>query len=71
MLISIPKEISGREQIEIELTQPQHKTSATGKTMVDKQPDDAPSPNVADAIMQAYWPVVEPEMPTAVFATYG
>ena len=66
MLISIPKDIEGREQIEIELTQPQHKTSGTGKTMVDKQPDDAPSPNVADAIMQAYWPVIEEKPVVAI-----
>lgn len=56
MLISIPAELPNLAQIEEELTQPQHKTSATGKTMVDKQPDGARSPNLADAIVMAFFP---------------
>ena len=56
MLISLPRNLPNIGQIEEELTQPQHKTSATGKTMVDKQPDGARSPNLADAIVMAFWP---------------
>lgn len=56
MLISIPADLSCLTQLEEEMTQPQHKTSATGKTMVDKQPDDAASPNMADAVVMAFWP---------------
>ncbi|MGB0854664.1 MAG: PBSX family phage terminase large subunit [Pikeienuella sp.] len=56
MLISIPRDLPNISQIEEELTQPQHKTSGTGKTMVDKQPDNARSPNLADAINMAFFP---------------
>lgn len=56
-LISIPRGLPNLTQIEEELTQPQHKTSATGKTMVDKQPDGARSPNLADAVVMAFWPI--------------
>jgi len=55
-MISIPADLPNLMQIEEELTQPQHKTSATGKTMVDKQPDGARSPNLADAICMAFFP---------------
>ena len=57
MLISIPRGLNNLSQIEMELTQPQHKTSATGKTMVDKQPDGSRSPNLADSIVMAYYPI--------------
>lgn len=56
-LISISPDIDDLEQLEDELTQPQHKISGTGKTMVDKQPDGAKSPNRADSIVMAFWPV--------------
>lgn len=60
MLISIPRDIANLAQIEQELAQPQHKTSATGKTMVDKQPDNAASPNLADAVVMAFYPLEKP-----------
>jgi hypothetical protein len=56
MLISLPRDLTNLLQIEEELTQPHQKTSGTGKTMVDKQPDGAKSPNLADAIMMVYFP---------------
>lgn len=59
MLISLPRDLPNLGQIEEELTQPQHKTSGTGKTMVDKQPDGARSPNLADAINMAFFPCAE------------
>jgi len=59
MLISLPRDLPSLAQIEEELTQPQHKTSATGKTMVDKQPDGSRSPNLADAINMAFFPCKE------------
>ena len=58
MMISLPRDLPNIRQIEEELTQPQHKTSGTGKTMVDKQPDGARSPNLADAINMAYFPAL-------------
>jgi len=67
MLISLPADLENLAQIEEELAQPQHKTSATGKTMVDKQPDGARSPNLADAIMMAYFPCMVTPPTVAVF----
>ena len=61
MLISIARDLPNIMQIEEELTQPQHKPSATGKTMVDKQPDNSRSPNLADAIVMAYYPIQAPQ----------
>lgn len=40
----------------MELSQPVWVQSKTGKVMVDKQPDEVPSPNLADAVMMAYAP---------------
>jgi len=57
MIISIPRDLPNLMQLEEELTQPQHKLSATGKTMVDKQPDGTRSPNLADSVVMAYYPV--------------
>jgi len=67
MLISLPSNLPNIGQIEEELTQPQHKTSATGKTMVDKQPDGARSPNLADAIVMAFWPAQVSQPKAQVF----
>lgn len=58
-MVSIPADLENLIQLEEELTQPQHKTSATGKTMVDKQPDDARSPNLADAVVMAFFPTTK------------
>jgi hypothetical protein len=57
MLISLSRDLPCLVQLEAELTQPQHKTSGRGKTMVDKQPDNARSPNLADAVVMAYYPI--------------
>lgn len=66
-LISIPRDLPNLSQIETELTQPQHKTSATGKTMVDKQPDGSRSPNLADSIVMAYYPINRAVSYTGIF----
>ena len=71
MMISIPKGLPNLEQIEEELTQPQHKLSATGKTMVDKQPDGARSPNLADAIVMAYYPIIKVKAKTETTGVIG
>lgn len=55
-IISINPELSSLNELMAELAQAEHKTSGTGKTMVDKQPDKAPSPNLADSVMMAFWP---------------
>lgn len=59
MLISISRKIKPAllAKLQDELSQPQQKTSATGKTMVDKQPDNALSPNLADSVMMVNCPL--------------
>ena len=57
MLISIPRSLPNLLQLEEEITQPQHKASGTGKTMVDKQPNGTSSPNLGDSVVMAYFPV--------------
>ena len=57
MIVSIAPDLPHLEQLLDELCQPQQKTSATGKTMVDKQPDDSSSPNLADSVVMAFWPL--------------
>lgn len=59
-VISIDPDLPYLEDILDQLSQPQHKISGKGKTMVDKQPDGAPSPNLADPVMMAFWPVSKP-----------
>lgn len=64
-IISINPDIPDIEELKDELSQPQHKLSGTGKTLVDKQPDGAPSPNRADSVIQAAFPCEEE--PPAIF----
>lgn len=55
-MISLSSDIPKLQQIVLELSQAQYKPSTTGKTMVDKKPDGATSPNLADAVVMAYTP---------------
>jgi len=55
-LISLPADLPYLQQLCEEISQPEQKPSATGKVMVDKQPDGARSPNLADSVVMAYWP---------------
>lgn len=56
-LFCIPPDLPYLDQLLDELTQPHKATSATGKTMVDKQPENASSPNLADAVVMAFFPL--------------
>ncbi len=57
-LISIPSDLPQRKQLQKELSQATMDTSRqTGKLLIDKAPNDTKSPNMADAFVQAYWPV--------------
>lgn len=58
MLISIPRDLPKLRQLQDELSQPQHKLSASGKTMIDKKPDGANSPNRYDSVVMAFYPLV-------------
>lgn len=57
MIISLPAGLSHLAQLQDELSQPQQKQSGTGKIMVDKSPDGTRSPNLADAVAIAFWPI--------------
>ena len=57
MLISLPEDLPHLSQLQDELSQPQQKTSGTGKIIVDKAPDGAKSPNLADAVCMCFWPI--------------
>lgn len=56
-LISLPSILPNLRKIEKELSQPTATKGARMKLIVDKQPAGTRSPNLADAIMMAFWPV--------------
>jgi hypothetical protein len=56
-IISLDSSIKDLSLIMMELSQPTYSQSMTGKLLVDKQPDDALSPNCADAIMMFFAPI--------------
>lgn len=53
-LISISSSIPNLKKLLIELSQPTYKENGVGKIIVDKMPDTALSPNLADAVMIAF-----------------
>lgn len=55
-LLSISSGIPELNKMMVELSQPQWKFSASGKLLVDKVPDGAASPNLADAVMMLFAP---------------
>ena len=55
-LISISSALPESRQLIAELSQPTFSQNNTGKILVDKTPDGARSPNLADAVMIAYAP---------------
>ncbi|MDA8120763.1 MAG: TerL protein [Gammaproteobacteria bacterium] len=56
LIISIDSAIPDLSKLCIELSQAQWKISATGKLMVDKKPEGAASPNMADSIVMLMAP---------------
>lgn len=60
-IISIEKdsiEAKVFNRLMMELSQPTYKTNGVGKILVNKMPDDAKSPNLADSVMICYSPSV-------------
>jgi len=56
----IPSNLPGAHQLVMELSQPVKKTSLkSGKTVVDKKPAGAVSPNIADSCVMCYCPTRE------------
>lgn len=53
-LISIDSTLAERARLCIELSQPVWEPSKTGKMMVNKTPDEVPSPNLADSVMMLF-----------------
>lgn len=56
-LISLPSNLKLIRKIEKELSQPTASQGARMKMVIDKAPEGVRSPNLADAIVMAYWPV--------------
>ena len=59
-LISLDSTLPKLHELMMELSQPVHKYNAVGKVLVDKKPEGAHSPNLADAVVMAYNPVRPP-----------
>lgn len=55
-IISIPKSVTNLNKLIVELSQPTYSQNNVGKIIVDKTPDGARSPNLADAVMIAWAP---------------
>lgn len=58
-LISIDSTIPRLQELIMELSQAVHKQNLKGKTLVDKKPDGASSPNLADGVVICYSPTRE------------
>lgn len=58
-MISFDSTMPHLHELLMQLTQPVYKYSSNGKTMVDKKPDGALSPNMADAVVICYNPTRE------------
>ena len=69
-LVSIDGSIPMLAQLKKELAQPVRGDSSRLKTMVDKTPDGMKSPNLADAVIMAYFPVPH-DWNHVIVGTYG
>jgi hypothetical protein len=56
-LISLPSSLPLIQKIIKELSQPTASYNSRMKLVIDKRPDGMRSPNLADAIVMAYWPI--------------
>ncbi|TNC14897.1 TerL protein [Methylobacterium terricola] len=59
-LISLPSDLPQLRQIEKELSQATASQGARLRLVVDKTPEGTKSPNIADAIVMAFWPLPRP-----------
>jgi phage terminase large subunit len=57
-LISIPSDLPLLRTLQKELSQPTASKGTRMRLVIDKQPEGTRSPNLADAVVMAYWPVV-------------
>jgi hypothetical protein len=56
-LISLPAELPLLRTLQKELSQPTMSKGTRMRLVIDKQPEGTKSPNLADAVVMAYWPV--------------
>jgi hypothetical protein len=56
-LISLPSTLPLLRTLQKELSQPTAVKDTRLRLKIDKQPEGTRSPNLADAIVMAYWPV--------------
>jgi len=56
-LIVLPDDLPQLRQIEKELSQPTAKRDGKMRLAIEKMPEGTRSPNIADAIVMAYWPI--------------
>jgi hypothetical protein len=64
-LISLPSQLKDLQQLQKELSQATvSRTTSSRKLVIDKSPTGTRSPNMADAVVMAYWPL-EPDVPVA------
>lgn len=59
-LISLPSDLPLLRQVEKELSQPTSRKDGRMRLIVDKTPEGTRSPNLADAIVMAFWPIQRP-----------
>ncbi len=57
-LINLPSTLPLLRTLEKELSQPTASKDSRMKLIIDKMPEGTRSPNLADAVVMAYWPVV-------------
>lgn len=60
-MISLDKSLNLLRQIEKELAQPTRGQNGQMKMIVNKKPDGTKSPNLADAIVMVFYPLLEPD----------
>jgi phage terminase large subunit len=58
-LISIPSDLPLLRTLQKELSQPTASKGTRMRMVIDKQPEGTRSPNLADAVVMAYWPVAD------------
>lgn len=56
-LISISSKINHFNQLKSELSQPTYTLDTAGRIMINKKPSGTNSPNLADGVVECYWPV--------------
>jgi len=69
-LISLDSDLPGLHKLQKELSQATISRGPSLKLVVDKSPPGTKSPNMADAVVMAYWPIILVDT-TPKFGTYG